>query len=71
MSLGFTSADLAALKAALVTGAKKVQIGDRAIEYHSKKELLELIKMVQDDINGVSESDTDPSVIRATFSRGE
>lgn len=71
MSLGFTSADLVALRAALVTGARKVQIGDRLIEYNSKKDLIELIKMVQDDLNGVSEGDTDPGVIRATFSRGE
>ena len=70
MALGFTQADLNNLRAALVSGAKRVQCGDRTIEYQSKKELMEIIEMVQNELNGVSESDTDPSVVRATFSRG-
>lgn len=71
MSMGFTSADLANLKDALVSGALEVTIGDRTVRYRSQKELLAVIELVQAELNGISSSDTDPTKIKATFSRGE
>ncbi len=71
MSLGFTSADLANLKAALVSGALEVQIGDRRVKYNSVKDLVAVIKMIQAELEGVStDVDDNPTVIKATYSRG-
>jgi hypothetical protein len=70
MALVFTQTDLDALKAAFVTGALEVQIGDRRVKYRSQAELLAAIKMVEQAVSGVSEDiDNNPSVIQATFSR--
>ncbi len=72
MSLTFTQSDLDNLKAALVSGASKVQIGDRTVEYRSQKDLINTIKMVQDYLDGVStDVDDNPNVIRATYKKGE
>ncbi len=71
MSIGFTSADLANLKAALVSGALEVQIGDRRVKYHSLADILAIIQMVQAELEGVStDVDDNASVVKATFSRG-
>lgn len=69
MAVGYTSDDLAALKAALVTGATKVQIGDREISYRTKSELLDLIRIVQAELSAPSTSSS-PNLIKATFSKG-
>lgn len=72
MSLTFTQADLDRLKEAYLTGATKVQVGDRTIEYRSQKDLLAAIKNVQEYIDGAqTDVDDNPDIIRATFSRGE
>lgn len=72
MALVFTQNDLDNLKAALVTGASRVKIGDREIEYKSNKDIMEAIKIVQNYLDGVSTSvDSNPNIIRPTFSRGE
>lgn len=72
MALVFTQADLDNLKAALVSGTSRVQIGDRVIEYRSQKDLLAAIQMVQNYLDGVStDVDDNPNIIRPTFSRGE
>ena len=71
-SLVFTSTDLANLKAALVSGAKSVKVGDREVTYRSQDELLAAIVMVQNYLNGVADDvDDNPNIIRPTFSRGE
>ncbi len=57
----FTQEDLLNLKEALVSGASTVTVGGRSITYRSKKELLELIKIVQDELAG-----NDPSVTENT-----
>ena len=63
----YTQDDLLALKQALVTGASSVTIsgptGSRTITYRSKDELLELIRMVEDKLNGTQESLTDNSTV--------
>jgi hypothetical protein len=72
MSLTFTQSDLDALKAALLTGALEVTIGDRTVRYRSQKEILEVIRMVEEYLNGVpTDVDDNPNIIRPTFSRGE
>ncbi len=72
MSLTFTTTDLDNLKAALVSGASKVQIGDRTVEYRSQKDLLAAIQMVQNYLDGVStDVDDNPNIVRPTYSRGE
>lgn len=72
MGLTFTQSDLDALKAALLTGATEVQIGDRLVKYRSQKELLAAIKMVTSYLDGVpSTADGNPDIIRPTYSKGE
>jgi hypothetical protein len=71
MALTFTQSDLNALKAALVTGALEVQIGDKRVKYRSQSELLAAIKMVDEAVNGIStDVDENPNTIKAGFSRG-
>jgi len=72
MALTFTTDDLDRLKEAYLTGATKVKIGDREVEYRSQAQLLEAIKAVQSAIDGVSDDvDDNPSVIQSSFSKGE
>ncbi len=71
MALTFTQADLDRLKEAYLTGARKVQVGDRTIEYNSPKELLAAIELVSAYIDGLSDDVDDlPNIVRPTFSRG-
>jgi hypothetical protein len=70
MAVTFTQADLDALKAAFVTGALEVQIGERRVKYRSQSELLAAINMVDAAINGVSDDvDDNPNVIQAGYAR--
>jgi len=71
MALTFTSDDLANAKAALTSGAMEVQIGDRRVKYRSQNEILELIAMIEDYLNGVDSTTDNPRMIQAGFSRGE
>lgn len=68
MALTFTQTDLDNLKAALVTGAMEVRVGDRTIKYRSQKEILDAIRLVQLMMDGAP--DDDPNVVQATFSKG-
>ncbi len=65
----FTAADLVALKAALISGALKVRIGDREVTYRSQAELIAAIQMIQQVIDGSSTADSQN--IKASFSKGE
>ena len=65
----FTIEDLVSLKEALVSGASTVQVGGRMITYRSKKELLELIRLVEDDLNGTADDDCNSSVVVAGFDK--
>lgn len=67
---GYTSTDLANLKAALATGAEDVQIGDRKIRYRSVAEIKKLIKEIQEDLEGASTT-TSANLIQATYRKGE
>lgn len=70
MSLVFTQANLDDLKAALISGAMEVQIGDRRVKYRSQAELLAAIKMVQNYLDGVStDVEDNPNVIVSSYSR--
>lgn len=66
----YTQGDLDSIKEALLTGAVEVQIGDRKIKYRSQKEILELKKMVENDLASQSSS-VSPNVIKAKYSKGE
>lgn len=72
-SITYTQTDLDNLKEALLTGAEEVVIGDRKIRYRGQQHLLQLIKMVQDSINGAisSTTGTAPNLIQATFKKGQ
>lgn len=72
-SITYTQTDLDNLKEALLTGAEEVVIGDREIRYRGQQHLLQLIKMVQDSINGAisSTTGTTPNLIQATFKKGQ
>ena len=64
----FTTADLDALKEALISGATEVQIGDRRVKYKSQKEIIQAIKMIQSVIDGAP-SETQ-NVISTTYTKG-
>ncbi len=65
----FTQADLDAAKAALVSGALTVKIGDREVQYRTQKDLLALIDLISGQLNGSSTTDTNPTMIQPGFSR--
>jgi hypothetical protein len=67
----FTEADLENLKAALISGARKVQIGDRIVEYRSQNEILAAIRLIEQTIAGTSTDSETANVITSSFSRGE
>jgi hypothetical protein len=70
MALVFTQTDLDNLKAALVTSATEVTIGDRTVRYRSQKEIMEAIRLVKTYLDGVSaDVDDNPNVISPTYSR--
>lgn len=69
--LGYTQDDLIQLKLALASGATMVSVGGRTIQYRTKKELMELIKLVENELNGTTEADdtTNANMIVATFDK--
>ena len=69
MALTFTNADLENLKAALISGALSVKIGDREVTYRSQKEIIAAIKMIQEAIDGTTSSDLQN--VKASFSKGK
>lgn len=70
MALTFTQADLDALKAAFVTGALTVEIGDRKVTYRSQRDLLAAINMVDAAINGISDDiDNNANVVQSGYAR--
>lgn len=68
----WTLDDLAQLKQALVSGASNVSISSggitRQVTWRSKSELLELIRMVEDELSGATAEDMS-SVVIGGFSR--
>lgn len=71
MAITYTQADLDSVKEALLTGATRVRIGDREIEYRSQKDLKALMAEISSYINGQPTSTTSPNNIGATFTKGE
>jgi hypothetical protein len=67
--IGFTTDDLANLKAALASGALIVTIGDRTVKYRDQKDIIQAIRMVQQELEGVP--DDTAANIQATFSKGQ
>jgi hypothetical protein len=69
MALVFTQADLDNLKAALVSGTLRVQLGDRLVIYRSQAELINAIKLVDGQLSGINTTST-ANVIQSTFAKG-
>jgi hypothetical protein len=69
MALTFTQDDLDALKEALLTGASRVKVGDREIEYRSQADIRAAIAMVQAYLDGVSTATYSPNVVQSTYSK--
>lgn len=69
-TLVFTQADLDNAKAALVSNSLEVRIGDRIIKYRSQKQILELIQLILNQINGVESDDDNPAMIQSGYKRG-
>lgn len=65
----YTQDDLNALKEALLTGATQVTVNGRTIIYRSKKDLMDLIKMIEDQLSGADTSDSSSTVVVGGFSR--
>jgi hypothetical protein len=72
MGLGFTQAELTALKKAIASGATEVQFADRRVKYNSLQDMIQLAKLMQAEIEGAStDLDDNPNMIQSGFSRGE
>jgi hypothetical protein len=67
-ALGFTTEDLANLRAAIASGSLIVRIGDREVRYRDQTDLIKAFKMVLQDLNGVSANTANN--IQGTFSKG-
>lgn len=69
----FTQQDLDNLKEALVSGAATVMVNGRSVTYRSKQDLLDLIKLVEDDLagNDISGEDLSSVVIGGFNRKGE
>ena len=66
----FTQEDLDNLKEALLSGAASVMVNGRSITYRSKQDLIDLIRMVEDSLNGDDVSgDELSSIIVGRYSR--
>lgn len=65
----YTQDDLDALKEALLTGASQVTVNGRTIIYRSKKELMELIGMIEDQLSGNTNLESSTTVVVGGFSR--
>lgn len=70
MALVFTQTDLDNLKAALVSGALRVRIGDRDVIYRSQAELLTVIKMITEQLASNTSTVT-ANLIQAKYSKGK
>lgn len=68
-TITYTQEDLDTLKEALVSGASSVTIGDRTVQFRSKKELLELIEMVKQQLDGDAAAASNTSIVVGGFSR--
>lgn len=64
----YTIEDLVSLKQALISGASQTTIGDRTVTWRTVKELLELIKIVENDLAG-NTPQSDNSVIKSSFDK--
>lgn len=70
MSLVFTETDLNNLKAALVSGALRVRIGDRDVIYRSQTEILKLIEMIQNYLQGASAQTCTANIVPVIYKKG-
>lgn len=52
--MAWTQADLAALEAAIATGAKRVRFQTHEVEYQSLKDLLTARDIIRDELSGSS-----------------
>jgi hypothetical protein len=66
----YTQSDLENLRAALVSGATSVTIGNRTITFRSKNDLLDLIRMVEDELADLSASEYSSVVIGGFNKKG-
>lgn len=69
MALVFTQTDLDNAKAALVSGATEVRVGDRIIKYRAQTDIINLIQVISQYLDGVN-TQTTPNVVSATYSKG-
>lgn len=71
----WTQDDLTQLKRALISGASSVSISSggiqRTVTWRSKNELLELIKAVEDELNGSTGEDLSSVVIGSFDKKGK
>lgn len=70
MSIAFTQENLDVLKQALLTGVTEVQIGDRVVKYRSQKDILSLIKMIEESLQGYSAASNVSNTVVASFNKG-
>lgn len=68
MAITFTQQDLDALKAALLTGASEVQIGDRRVRYNSQAEIINLINMISSFLD--ASTTTSSKIAQASYTKG-
>lgn len=64
--MAFTSEDVAALKAAIAKGARRVRQGDEEVEYSSLDEMLRALRIMQAEVDGGSASNLHVSYPRTS-----
>jgi hypothetical protein len=57
--MAWTQDDVDEIKKAIASGAEEVQFSDRRIKFRSKDEMLELLKLMQDEVAGANSSSSE------------
>lgn len=57
--MSWTQTDVDNLKEAIASGAAEIQFSDRRIKFRSKQEMLDLLKLMQDDIAGSNDANSE------------
>lgn len=67
--MAWTQADVDKLKAAIATGARRVQYRDQLVEYNSLTDMITALKMMEAEVAGGA-ANTTSRASYATFSKG-
>lgn len=69
--MAWTQDEIDELKKAIASGAEEVQFSDRRIRFRSKQDMLDLLKLMQDEVSGASSSEAVSPFQSVGFSKGK